>query len=111
MAYRASIAGLGVLQLALSSGCAFQQEKVEQGLKQPHPINCATADGDLRVLQSEKANVAERIAEGVTAVYPSSAIIGLVVGTEGTKLTVATGEYNKMIDARIAEIKRTCGVQ
>ena len=110
-ARRASIVGLGVLQLALSSGCAFQQKKVEEGLQQPHPINCATADGDLRVLESEKANVVQRIAEGVTAIYPSSAIIGLVAGIEGTKLTVASGEYNKMIDARIAEIKRTCGVQ
>ena len=35
----------------------------------------------------------------------------VVAGTEGTKLKVATGEYNRMIDARIAEIKQTCGVE
>jgi hypothetical protein len=33
------------------------------------------------------------------------------VGEEGTKYQVATGEYNTKIDARIAEIKQTCGVQ
>ena len=37
-------------------------------------------------------------------------MIGLVTRTEGTKYQVATGEYDKMIDARIAEIKTTCNV-
>jgi hypothetical protein len=27
------------------------------------PVNCATAEGDLRMLRSEKTNVAEQIAE------------------------------------------------
>ena len=35
---------------------------------------------------------------------------GVVTGTETTKVKVAIGEYNKMIDARIAEIQRTCGL-
>jgi hypothetical protein len=100
-----------VLALALSSGCAYQEKQVEQGLKQSTSINCATAEGDLRVLQSEKANVLQRIAEGATAVYPASAIMGTAMGVEGTKLSVASGEYNKMIDTRMAEIKATCGVQ
>jgi hypothetical protein len=109
--WRAVVLGLGVLQLGLPSGCAFQQKKVEQELKGPQPVNCATAEGDLRVLQSEKANVAQRIVEGVTAIHPAAAVTGLVTGIEGTKFSVATGEYNKMIDARIAEIKRTCGIE
>jgi hypothetical protein len=50
-------------------------------------------------------------AEGVTAIYPASLIVGLATGTESTKYQVATGEYNKKIDARIAEIKQTCGAQ
>jgi hypothetical protein len=100
-----------VLALALLSGCASQQKQVEQGLKQSTSINCATAEGDLRVLQSEKANVIQRIAEGATAVYPAGAIVGTAMGVEGTKLSVATGEYNKMIDTRMAEIRQTCGIQ
>ena len=40
-----------------------------------------------------------------------SAVLGILTGTETTKLKVATGEYNKMIDQRIAEIKATCGLQ
>ena len=41
----------------------------------------------------------------------ASAVIGVAMGTESTKLSVATGDYNDAIDARIAEIKRTCGIQ
>lgn len=100
-----------LLFLALSAGCAFQQKKVEQQLANPAQINCATAQGDLRMLQQEKANVAQRIAEGVTAIYPAALVVGLVSGTEDVKYQVATGEYNQKIDARIAQIKQTCGLQ
>ena len=99
-----------VMCLVLSvTGCAFQQKKVEKELKQP--VNCATAEGDLRALKAEKVHVAQQIAEGVTAIIPISLVVGVVTMTEGTKLKVATGEYNKMIDNKIAEIKETCGVE
>lgn|SRR5262249_54308518 len=92
------------------AGCAMQQKQVEESLQHPAPINCQTADGDIRVLQSEKANVAQRAVEGATAIYPAGAVLGIVSGTEGTKVSVALGEYDRMIDARIADIKRTCGL-
>jgi outer membrane lipopolysaccharide assembly protein LptE/RlpB len=66
-----------VLALNLSA-CGFRahkRKKIEQELQQ-QPISCATAEGDLRVLKSEKAHVAEQIAMGVTSIIP----IGLVVG-------------------------------
>ena len=91
------------------TGCAMQMKKEEKAAKE-QPVNCATADGDIRVLQGEKAHVAERIAMGVTMIYPASAVVGLLTGTERTKYQVATGEYNKVLDAKIAEIKSTCGV-
>ena len=102
-------AGAVALGLA-SSGCAMQQRQVEDDLARPARINCATASGDIRVLQSEKAHVAQRLVEGASAVYPASAVMGVATGTEGTKLSVATGEYNDAIDARIAEIRRKCHV-
>jgi len=83
-------------------------KKVRQEMKQP--INCATAEGDIRVLESEKAHVAKQIVDGVTAIFPAGAVLGILTGTEETKLKVATGEYNKMIDKRIAEIKSHCGL-
>ena len=106
-----SKSGTILLSLLLGVGCALQQKRVERELTHGGPINCATAEGDLRVLYNEKANVAERVVEGATAIYPASAVVGLVTGTELTKLKVAVGEYNGAIDKRIAEIQQTCGIQ
>ncbi len=104
-----SVSLISILALASGAGCASEQKKVEKELTSPDPINCATAAGDIRVLQGEKANVAARVLEGATAIYPASAVLGLVAGVESTKLKVATGDYNKAIDERIALIKQTCG--
>ena len=100
---------LGCIVTLLPACGAFKAKKVEKEMKQP--INCAHAEGDIRVLQSEKAHVASEIANGVTAIIPASLVIGLVTLTEGEKIRIATGEYNKAIDKRISEIKSQCGVQ
>jgi hypothetical protein len=47
---------------------------------------------------------------GVSSIYPAGLVMGLLTGTESTKLQVATGEYNTMIDNKIAEIQRVCGI-
>jgi hypothetical protein len=101
---------LAPLLLCFSSGCAVEQQQVSESLDRPGRIDCRTADGDLRVLQSEKANIAQRVAEGATAIYPAGAVMGILTGTEGTKLQVATGDYNAKIDERLAEIKSKCGL-
>lgn len=102
---------LVVLLSFLIISCAAQkQKKVEAELGKHPAVNCVTADGDLRLLNHEKANVAQRIIEGVTALTPAGIVIGIVTWTEPTKLKVAVGEYNKMIDKRIAEIKQTCNL-
>ena len=106
----ATVASAALL-LSLASGCAMQQKQTMQNLQRPGPINCSTAPGDLRVLRAEKANVAERMIEGVTAIYPAGAVMGILAGTETTKLKVAAGDYNAKIDARIAEITAACGAQ
>jgi len=97
------------LVITLAACAVSKQKKVEQEMKQP--INCATAEGDLRALGHEKAHVTQRIAEGLTSIVPASLVVGVVTGTEKEKVEVATGEYNKMIDNRIAEIKETCGIK
>jgi hypothetical protein len=99
-----------VLGTLLIGGCATQQKKVLHTVENPAPVNCATAEGDLRVLESEKANVVERIAEGVSSLTPAGAALGILTLTETTKWKVAAGEYNKMIDKRMAQIKEECGL-
>ena len=99
-----------LLCLALAApGCAARFKKQEKAIEE-QPINCATAQGDLRMLQHEKANLAEEVAMGVTAIYPASLVVGVVTGTEGTKLKVGTGEYNRMIDKKMAAIRSECGL-
>ncbi len=100
---------LGSAAALLSLGCAMEFKEDEKAAQQ-QPINCATAQGDIRVLQSEKAHVVQQVAMGVTSIYPAGLVLGILTGTEGTKIQVATGEYNSMIDKKIAEIKSTCGV-
>jgi uncharacterized lipoprotein YajG len=50
---------VAVLGILLVSGCAMQQKKVMHTLENPAPVNCATAEGDLRVLEGEKTHVAQ----------------------------------------------------
>jgi hypothetical protein len=110
MASRLRQTAVFALGFAVSvTGCAQQLKQEEQSAK-TMPIHCGTAQGDIRVLQSEKANVAQQVAMGVTMIYPASAVISILTGVEDTKYQVATGEYNAAIDKKIAEIKRTCGL-
>jgi len=109
MRKRAALALAACVGISVTSCAAKHEKKVVQELKQP--IHCATAEGDLRALGHEKTHVAQQIAAGVSAVVPIGLVVGVVTGTEKTKFEVATGEYNKMIDKKIAEIKATCGVK
>lgn len=92
----------------LLAGCS--DAKVEMGEQDMQkPIQCATAEGDIRMLQHEKAHVQEQILAGVMSIIPASAVIGVATGAEGENLSVGTGEYNNMIDRRIALIQAKCG--
>jgi hypothetical protein len=101
---------IGAVAVAtLASGCAMQEKKNEQHAE-AMPVNCSTAEGDIRMLQGEKANTAQKIGAGVTMVVPVGLVVGVVTSTERTKYQVTTGEYNTMLDKKITEIKQTCGV-
>ncbi|MGD9949622.1 MAG: hypothetical protein AB7U29_14250 [Desulfobulbus sp.] len=95
--------------LFLMAACSPVSKQTKQDLAKP--INCATAAGDIRALNSEKENVGREIAAGVTAIVPVGLVLNTATGNEGTNLKVATGEYNTMIDKKIAEIKRQCGTE
>jgi hypothetical protein len=51
------------------------------------------------------------LATGVTTIVPIGLFTSAAMGTTGTNIKVATGDYNKMLDDKIAEIKKTCGVK
>jgi outer membrane lipopolysaccharide assembly protein LptE/RlpB len=98
--------------VVLGTGCGSNYKQMADNEKQAKtmPVNCATAEGDIRMLQSELATNQQRTAAGVTAVVPISAVVSMVSGTEGTKAQIASGEYNKILQAKITEIKNVCGV-
>jgi outer membrane murein-binding lipoprotein Lpp len=99
--------GVCVLGIVALSGCAMSEKKDEKAA-QSMPVNCKSAPGDLRVLNSEKATTASKIGNGISMIVPIGLVAGLVTGTEGTKYQVTTGEYNKALDAKIAQIQAAC---
>ena len=94
--------------IALVTGCTPISDQAKQGLAKP--VNCATAEGDLRALESEKDHASNQALQGVSAIVPIGLVGGVLTGTEDDKIKVATGEYKKQVEAKIAEIKRVCGL-
>jgi outer membrane murein-binding lipoprotein Lpp len=101
----ALIIGLTLIVAGCSSPISKQ---AKQDLAQP--VNCATAEGDIRSLNAEKAHASSQVAAGVEAIVPVGLVMNVASGTEGDKAKIASGEYNKMLDKKIAEIKSTCGM-
>lgn len=96
--------------VVLAAGCKGPNvQEVQQ--QEAAPVNCATAEGDLKTLQSEKVSTAKQIADGVTAITPIGLVAGVATGTEKDKAQIASGKYNEMIDQKIAQIKAACGLQ
>ena len=74
-------------------------------------VDCSTAEADIAHLKHEKLSTTERMGKGVQAVFPISLVVHVAKGTEGETMKMATGDYNKKIDERIAEIKKACGLK
>jgi hypothetical protein len=74
------------------------------------PVDCSTAQSDIRILEDERASVVKQIENGVSAIMPVGAVLGILSKTEKEKLEVGTHYYNHKINEKIAEIKRECGV-
>ncbi|MEM1362667.1 MAG: hypothetical protein AAGF94_13275 [Pseudomonadota bacterium] len=72
------------------------------------PINCATAEGDIRALNSEKKYAQDQVVRNVASVTPAGALVGIVTGTEGKRLEMLSGDYEKKIDERIQAIQDAC---
>ena len=75
------------------------------------PVDCSTAQNDIKVLESEKARVGKMIEQDVTAILPIGAVISILDLQEVDKLEVGTGIYNHKITEKIAQIKKECNLQ
>jgi hypothetical protein len=74
------------------------------------PINCSTAKKDIAILEDEKASVGRQALAGVRSLVPFSAAAGILMGDYRDRVKVATGTYNDDLEAKIQQIKATCGV-
>ena len=98
---------------AFLPACGLKMKKKEEQIEaiQNNPVNCETAEADLKVLKDEKINVAQQVAAGVMSIAPPALIMGILTLTEDDKIQMAVGHYNKLIDTRIAKIKTDCGLE
>ncbi len=76
-----------------------------------HPVNCATAQGDLRAIAAERKHAQDQQLESVVALTPAGALLGLIAGNENKKLEMLSGDYVDQLNQRGAEIKSTCGLK
>jgi hypothetical protein len=73
---------------------------------------CGSIDRQIAALEQEKAKNDQRLLAGVSSVAPALAAFNLVRGTWGTNTAIATGEWARAIDAKLAELRRAkaaCG--
>ena len=101
-----------VFLFALLSGCAAQapapEKQVQANLAKP--IDCATAAADIKTLTSEKARTSQEIENGASSIIPVDAVAHMFGGSEKESFEIGTGEYNKKLDAKIADIQSQCNL-
>jgi hypothetical protein len=102
-----------MILLALLAGCASQAPAPEKQVKASlaQSIDCSTAQADIKTLTSEKARTTQEIENGVSSIIPIGAVAHLLGGSETESLEIGTGEYNRKLDAKIAEIKKQCDIK
>ncbi|MDA1098648.1 MAG: hypothetical protein O2967_06640 [Proteobacteria bacterium] len=70
------------------------------------PINCATAEGDLRVIESEKQHVKKQAVSGIFAITPAGFLLNAIAGATDKDGKAKHDDYNAHLDARAAAIKQ-----
>lgn len=99
--------------IALVSGCSSNspapEKQVEASLAAP--IDCGNAQKNIALLNSEKARTSQEIEAGASSVIPLGAVAHMFGGSEKESLEIGTGQYNKKLDDKIAEIKDACNIQ
>ena len=95
--------------LVFVAGCSAPiSKKAESDLAAP--VDCTTAAADIRTLNAEKAHVGTEIMNGATSIIPIGLVVHLVKRDEKNSFKVGTGQYNRALDKKIAEIKKQCNV-
>jgi len=106
------VSWLSLCAFLVVSGCAYTDpipDRAKADIKRP--IDCSTAQADIKILEGEKISTSDQAKSGVKMVVPASAARAILHGDYLDRGKVATGEYNDEIDAKIKKIKDTCNIQ
>ncbi|WP_141700742.1 hypothetical protein [Methyloceanibacter superfactus] len=87
----------------LLAGCATPMTMREIDAVQP---NCARIDKQIATLEQEKAQNDQRVLAGVQSVAPALAALNIIGGTYGTNVSIATGNWARAIDRKLAALRR-----
>jgi hypothetical protein len=102
-----------VMLVALVAGCSAQapapEKQVQANLAKS--VDCSTAAADIKTLTSEKARTSQEIEDGAGSIVPIGAVAHIFGGSEKESIEIGTGEYNRKLDAKIAEIKKQCNIK
>src|SRR5262245_61671616 len=101
-----TILGAALCVLAVA-GCADRKNlsplptiSEESKANLSRPVNCATAEQDVDVLEKERASTGKQLLSGVRSVMPISAAVGILMGDYRDRVQVATGQYNNDLDKK-----------
>ena len=99
--------------IALLAGCSTPapapEKEVQANLSKS--VDCSTAAADIKTLTSEKARTSQEIEAGASSIIPVGAIAHMFGGSEKGTFSIGTGEYNKKLDEKIADIKKQCNIK
>lgn len=102
-----------VFLLALLAGCSTPapapEKEVQANLAKP--VDCSTAAADIKTLTSEKARASQEMEAGASSIIPVGAVAHMFGSSEKETLEIGTGEYNKKLDAKIADIQKQCNIK
>ncbi len=100
------------LLVSVIAGCSTQAPAPEAQVQSTlaKPVDCATAAADIKTLTGEKARTSQEIEDGASSIVPVGAVAHMFGGSEKESLEIGTGEYNKKLDAKIADIQSQCNM-
>jgi hypothetical protein len=102
-----------IFAIVLVAGCSTSapapQKEVQANLAKS--VDCSTSAADIKTLTSEKARTSQEIEAGAGSIIPVGAVAHMFGGSEKESFSIGTGEYNKKLDAKIAEIQQQCNIK
>jgi hypothetical protein len=100
---------LSIVVALLLGGCASAQHRhAEIAYHLENPVNCDHAAMDIMTLEDAKASAAEKVANGIATILPTSALLNLMVGEWGSRKAIAFGQFDRKITKKISEIEMSC---